>query len=82
MGTGFVHNYAQLMAVRILLGLAEALFYPGCLFLISRFYTRRESAKRVGGFYSAALVSSGFGSLFAAGVIGGLDGVNGVRGWR
>ncbi|KAL7005220.1 hypothetical protein EMMF5_005192 [Cystobasidiomycetes sp. EMM_F5] len=84
--TGFVHNYSQILAVRLLLGVAEAVFYvsnhPGALFTLSKFYTRSEIGKRAAWFYSASLVATGFGSLFAAGVIGGLNGVNGTAGWR
>ncbi|KAF8307521.1 MFS general substrate transporter [Clavulina sp. PMI_390] len=80
--TGFTTNYNNLLAVRLLLGVCEAVFYPGALFTLSKFYTREEIGKRAAWFYSASLTATGFGSLFAAGVIGGLHGVHGVAGWR
>lgn len=33
-------------------------------------------------FYGSSLIANATGSLFAAGVIAGLDGVHGVPGWR
>jgi MFS family permease len=35
-GTGLVKNYAGLMVTRVLLGIAEAGFFPGAVYLITR----------------------------------------------
>ncbi|EAL19325.1 hypothetical protein CNBH0190 [Cryptococcus deneoformans B-3501A] len=44
--TGFVQNYHQLLAVRILLGFTESPYFPGALFLLSTWYTKKELAYR------------------------------------
>lgn len=44
--TGFVKNYHQLLAVRILLGFTESPYFPGALFLLSTWYTKKELAYR------------------------------------
>lgn len=39
---GAVHNYAGILAVRLTLGVAEAVFFPVALFTLSKFYTKEE----------------------------------------
>ena len=41
-----------------------------------------ELSKRVAGFYTASLISGAFGGLLAGGIIDGLDGKAGTRGWK
>lgn len=47
-----VQGYKGMLACRFVLGITEAPFYPGGLYLISQFYTRKESATRMSVFYS------------------------------
>ncbi|KAI0424840.1 MFS transporter-like protein [Xylaria sp. FL1042] len=77
-----VKDYHGLLAVRLVLGITEAPFYPGALYLISLFYTRKETATRLAVFYTGNLLASTFSGLIAAGVFAGLDGVHGLSGWR
>ena len=44
--TAVAKNYAGLVAIRLLLGLAESIFYPGALYLLSSWYTRNELVSR------------------------------------
>lgn len=46
MGMGFVKSWGALAALRAVLGLFEAGFFPGCVYLISCWYTRYEVQKR------------------------------------
>lgn len=39
-GMGFVKNFSQLAALRAVLGLFEAGFFPSCVYLLSTWYTR------------------------------------------
>jgi hypothetical protein len=39
-GTGFVKNWGQLVGLRVLLGVLEAGYFPGCVYLLSCWYTR------------------------------------------
>ncbi|EGO00930.1 hypothetical protein SERLA73DRAFT_50208 [Serpula lacrymans var. lacrymans S7.3] len=39
--TGITKNFAGIMACRVFIGLPEAAFYPGCMYLLSSWYTRK-----------------------------------------
>ena len=77
-----VKDYHGMLACRFVLGITEAPFYPGGIFMISMFYTRKETATRMSVFYTGNLLASSFSGLIAAGVFAGLDGVRGLEGWR
>ncbi|RYP25233.1 hypothetical protein DL765_000114 [Monosporascus sp. GIB2] len=68
--------------VGLILGLSEAPFYPGAIYLVSIFYTRKETAARLAIFYTGNMLASTFSGLIAAGVFAGLDGKHGLSGWR
>ncbi|KAH8115397.1 MFS general substrate transporter [Phellopilus nigrolimitatus] len=59
-----------------------AAFYPGAVYLLSRWYTRKELALRSSIIYCGLLVSNAFGSLMAAGILTNMEGKRGIRGWR
>ena len=59
------------MALRFLLGAAEAGFGPGVPFLLSFFYLRREVGLRVGLFLSAAPLANSFAGALAYGITSG-----------
>ncbi|KAL7007565.1 hypothetical protein EMMF5_003029 [Cystobasidiomycetes sp. EMM_F5] len=80
--TAAVQDYKGLFAVRFLLGFAEAPFYPGAIYLLSLFYTRREIATRVSILYSANIFATAFAGLISAAVFGTLDKKYGIAGWR
>lgn len=80
--TGAVHTYGEIIAVRILLGVAEAPFFPGVFYLLSCWYTREELGLRMAILYSGLVVATAFSGLIAAGVFAGLDDVRGLDGWR
>ena len=50
-------------------------FFPGALFCLSRWYTKKELAKRQVLIYVAASISSAISGLLAAGILSGMDGV-------
>ncbi|KAI5868110.1 retrograde regulation protein 2 [Durotheca rogersii] len=80
--SGFVQNFAGLVVVRFLVGVVEAPYFPGCIFLLSSWYTKTELPSRIAIFYSGYTLSSAFGGLIAAGIIGGMDGAGGYPAWR
>ncbi|KAJ6477323.1 MFS general substrate transporter [Mycena vitilis] len=80
--TGVTHDYAGVIACRFFIGLPEAAFYPGAIFLLSRWYTKKELAFRSAILYSGLLISNAFGALIAAGILGGMEGKRGIRAWR
>lgn len=80
--TGFVQNYSGLVALRFLVGVTEAPYFPGCIFFLSCWYTRAELPARIATFYSGYTLSSAFGGLIAAGIVDGMDGLGGYPSWR
>jgi MFS family permease len=67
-GTAFVTNFDQLMAVRALLGLVEGGTMPGISFFLSTFYKREELLFRIGMFVSGSSMAGAFGGLLATGL--------------
>jgi MFS family permease len=61
--TAAVQNFAQLLVVRIFLGVTEAPFFPGAIFLMSSWYTRQELTKRIAWFYGGVALANMFGGL-------------------
>lgn len=80
--TAAARNYSQLIAIRFFLGIVEAPFFPGALFLLSSWYPRRQLALRTAILYSGLILATAFSGLIAAGIFEGLDGVHGIKGWR
>lgn len=77
-----VKDYKGMIACRFVLGITEAPFYPGGVYLISMFYTRKESATRMSVFYTGNLLASAFSGLIAAPIFSGMEGRHGLEGWR
>ena len=70
------------MAVlRVLLGVLEAGFYPGCVYLLSTWYPRYDLQKRNAVFYLIGSMASAFGGILAYGLMQ-LNGRSGLSGWR
>ncbi len=80
--TALAHNFTGLFTARLMLGILEAPFYPGALYLLSLFYTRREIATRVAILYSANIIATASSGLIAAATFATLDGVHGIQGWK
>lgn len=66
--TAACSNYAGLVTVRVLLGVAEATITPGFMFLMSTYYTRDEMPTRVGIWFSGNSVGGIISSLLAYGL--------------
>jgi MFS family permease len=77
-----IKSFTHLVVLRVILGCVEAGFAPGVILLLSSWYKQTEQSKRFGVFISAAVLSGAFGGLIAAGIVDGLEGVHGIRGWR
>ncbi|KAL2023161.1 hypothetical protein VTK56DRAFT_3767 [Thermocarpiscus australiensis] len=75
-------NAAGLLANRFFLGFVEAAYFPGCLYYLSCWYTRKELGFRTAVLYSGALISGAFSGLISAGITSGMDGTRGLRAWR
>jgi len=64
------------------LGVMECAFFPGALFLLSKWYTRSELGFRTSILSVGSLLSNAFGSLIASGVLNGMEGKLGHAAWR
>ncbi|KAL1640963.1 hypothetical protein SLS58_006402 [Diplodia intermedia] len=80
--TYLTHDYKTMLACRFILGIVEAPFYPGALYMLSMFYTRKELATRMSIFYTGNMLASAFSGLIAAGIFAGLEGKHGLAGWQ
>jgi ACS family tartrate transporter-like MFS transporter len=77
----FVRNATDFQLMRLALGVAEAGFFPGIIFYLTRWFPERERARTIAAFMTAVL---------GAGIIGGpisgsllsLDGARGLAGWQ
>lgn len=79
--TAVSKNFHGLLLSRFFLGVTEAPFYPGALYMLSVFYTRKEIAFRVAILYTAALTATAIAGLLAIGIFE-MSGLAGITGWR
>jgi len=47
--TAAVQTYEALLGVRVLLGVSEAVFFPGAIYLLSAWYSKHELGVRIAG---------------------------------
>ncbi|KAE8354274.1 major facilitator superfamily domain-containing protein [Aspergillus coremiiformis] len=80
--TALTKNYIGLLMVRFFLGITEAPFYPGALFLLSLFYTRKEIALRISILYTGNIMATALAGLIAAATFSTLDKKHGLAGWQ
>lgn len=80
--TAKANDYTGLLLTRFFLGLAEAPFSPGAVYLLSMFYTRKEVATRLAILYTGNIFATAFAGLIAAGIFHGMHGLAGLSGWR
>ena len=78
--TGFSGEYT-FYGLRILLGFAEAGFFPGIIFFLTLWFPSSYRARIVGYFMAAVPLSSALGSPVSASLLG-LNGAAGFAGWQ
>jgi len=78
----FVPTSGWLYSLRILLGVAEAGFFPGMLLYLTLWFPRKERVRFTALFLLAIPISSALGSPLSAAVIQYGDGLFGLPGWR
>ena len=79
--TAFVVGPRSFYAMRLLLGAAEAGFFPGVILYLTYWFPREYRARIIGMFTVAIPVSSFLGSPISAALLG-VDGWLGLRGWQ
>ncbi|KAH9999954.1 sugar transporter [Russula vinacea] len=80
--TGTTHDFTGAVLTRFFLGFVEAAFFPGALFLLSKWYKRSELGLRTAFLSCGLLISNAFGSLLASGILSGMQGKLGFAAWR
>lgn len=80
--TGATHNFTGALLTRFFLGFVEAAFFPGALFLLSKWYKRSELGLRTALLACGNLISNAFGSLMASSILSGMQGKLGHAAWR
>ena len=80
--TAFAKDEATLYVLRVLLGLAEAGFFPGCILYISLWLPDSLTSTASAAFTTAAVAGTFVGNISSGWLMTSLDGVAGVVGWR
>jgi len=81
MGTMFVHDAATFMAARVLLGIAEAGFFPGMVLFFTYWFPASERARTGALFMMASPVAVIIGAPLSQALLR-LDGAFGLHGWQ
>ena len=77
----FVQGEMSFNIVRLLLGIAEAGFFPGIIFFLTLWFPTAYRARIVGWFMFAIPISTVIGAPIS-GLVLGLEGVAGLHGWQ
>src|SRR3546814_1896527 len=78
----FVPNVGSLYFLRILLGIAEAGFFPGVLLYLTFWFPKKYRVRLMGLFLLTLPLSSALGAPLSAAIIQYGDGLFGLAGWR
>ncbi|KAG2077464.1 MFS general substrate transporter [Suillus decipiens] len=81
-GIQLCFRYHAALILRFLLGFVEAAFFPGAVFLLSRWYKRNELGLRTALLTCGSSISNAFSALIASGILASLDGTLSFTAWR
>jgi MFS transporter, ACS family, tartrate transporter len=79
--TMFVRSVPAFYALRFLLGAAEAGFFPGIIFYLTRWFPARERARAVAAFMTAVVIAGVIGGPLSGALLS-MHGVGGLAGWQ
>ncbi|PLS31890.1 MFS transporter [Bifidobacterium margollesii] len=79
-GMAFTHNETQFLIVRVLLGIAEAGFFPGAIYLTTIWFPKDKQDEIRGLFYMGAPIAMVIGSP-VSGLLLQMHGIAGLPGW-
>ena len=77
----FVHSETAFYALRFLLGVAEAGFFPGVIYYLTKWFPASSRTRVMGMFYFGAPLAFIFGSPLS-GLLLEFDGMLGLKGWQ
>ncbi|ABS66279.1 major facilitator superfamily MFS_1 [Xanthobacter versatilis] len=78
----FVSSAPMFYALRFLLGVAEAGFYPGIILYLTYWYPSHRRAKIIAIFMSAIPISGIFGNPLSGWIMDSFHGTSGLAGWQ
>ncbi|KAI5917585.1 MFS transporter [Camillea tinctor] len=81
LGFAGVRNYPTVLALRLLIGVFEAGFFPGIVYLIAIWYPHNERSVRIALVIAFCNLAGAFGGVIAYG-IGQVNGAAGLQGFR
>jgi ACS family tartrate transporter-like MFS transporter len=77
----FVRSSTAFYVLRFALGAAEAGFFPGIIYCLTKWFPRRERARAIAGFMTAVVIAGVVGGPISGALLT-LDGVAGLAGWQ
>lgn len=77
----FIRDRGGFLAMRAVLGLAEASYIPSSIYTLSTWYRKRELGTRVAVFFFGMFGGNALSPILASGILQ-LDGVRGIAGWQ
>ena len=80
-GTAFVTDATSFVAMRFLLGIAEAGYFPGVAWFMTRWFPARHRGRAMGIFYAFGASASVIGGPLSGNLLL-LDGWHGIAGWQ
>jgi MFS family permease len=78
---GFTQNATMFYVLRFLLGVTEAGFFPGVLYVLTLWYPQAFRARMIGLFMVASAIANAVGAV-VGGALLDLDGFAGLAGWQ
>jgi MFS family permease len=78
---GFTQNATMFYVLRFLLGVTEAGFFPGVLYVLTLWYPQAHRARMIGLFMIASAIANAVGAALG-GLLLDLDGLMGFAGWQ
>ncbi len=80
--TMFVRGPASFYALRFILGVVESGFFPGVIFYLTLWYTRKHRARMVAAFMAANPISGVLASPVSGWILANLTGAGHLRAWQ
>ena len=80
-GTAMVKGETSFVIARIILGMAEAGYFPGVTYFMTCWFPSRYRGRMMGFFFAASAISSVIGAPLSGNILS-LDGWLGVAGWQ
>jgi D-galactonate transporter len=78
----FVSGKTSFYALRFLLGIAEAGFFPGMILYLTYWFPARTRGRAVARFMTALAISGAIGGPISGLILDRLNGVSGLAGWK